>query len=718
MAKKPLCVAVLWHMHQPDYGNEETGEIYLPWTRFHAVKDYYDMGTLVAAVPGMHVTLNVVPSLIDQLEAYARGGARETYAALTLRKAEDLDEREKSFLIRSFFQLPWKQMILPYPRYKELLERRGTPDEHGEYDAGEKRYSAQDYRDLQVWFNLSWCGNELRREPAIAEMIRKGRNFTEEEKSRLLDLQREFIGRILPLYRQLMEQHGIEISVSPYYHPILPLLFDTRAARDATPEIPLPANSFSFPGDAREHTARAQRRFEEVFGRPARGMWPSEGAISDAVSLMARDVGLRWLASDESVLANSLKKSGRDGSLSLEQKCCAWQCQGGAALFFRDHALSDLIGFTYGRWSTEEAIADFLQRLHGIHEALPDNERHYVVPVILDGENAWEHYPRNGADFLELLYRRMSEAGFLRAVTFSEFLDVEPHRETLGTIAAGSWIYGSLTTWIGHAEKNAAWEQLVAARQALARCERETPGAGRLNEAFREMMIAEGSDWFWWYGDDHPTQNAVEFDTLFRSHIKNIYRLLGQECPIGLDVPIKKVDIRTQYRNPVHTVSPQVDGRVTDYFEWLAAGFATPAGGGSMHQTVRYLAKIYFGYDASQFYMRLDFVGDLQKLPPTVSIQVHFLSPKDCLVGIDRSVGAWGCRVFQSSAEGQKPTVAGGKILEIGVPLKALGIGEPDEVRFFVTLFEKGRELERFPSTGFLVVPVDPWGLNQQEWIV
>ncbi len=718
MAKKPLCVAVLWHMHQPDYGNEETGEIYLPWTRFHAIKDYYDMGALVASVPGMHVTLNIVPSLIDQLEAYARGDARETYAALTLRKAEELDDREKSFLIRSFFQLPWKQMILPYPRYKELLERRGTPDESGEYSAGQKRYSVQDYRDLQVWFNLSWCGNELRREPAIADMMHKGRNFSEEDKVRLLELQAAFIGRILPLYRKLMEQHGVEISVSPYYHPILPLLFDTHSAREAIPEIPLPAGLFSYPADAREHTARAQRRFQDVFGQAPRGMWPSEGAISDAVSHMARDMGLRWLASDESVLVNSLKKSGRADTIPLEQKCSAWQSQEGAALFFRDHALSDLIGFTYGRWNADDAVADFLLRLHRIHEALPDDGRHHVVPVILDGENAWEHYPRNGADFLELLYRRVSEADFLRAVTFSEFLDMEPHREPLNTIAAGSWIYGSLTTWIGHAEKNAAWDELIAARQALARCERETPGASQLDMAFHEMMIAEGSDWFWWYGDDHPTQNAVEFDTLFRSHIKNIYRMLGQECPIGLDVPIKKVDIRTQYRNPVHTLSPQVDGRVTDYFEWLAAGFATPAGGGAMHQTVRYLAKIYFGYDASQFYLRLDVIGELQKLPPAVSVQAHFVSPKDCLLEIDRSGGPWACRAFQSSAADLKPTVAGGKILEIGVPLKALGIEEPDEVRFFITLLEKGRELERFPSTGFLVVPVDPLGLNQQEWIV
>jgi alpha-amylase/alpha-mannosidase (GH57 family) len=706
-------------MHQPDYGNEETGEIYLPWTRFHAVKDYYDMGALAAAIPGLHLTVNVVPSLIDQLRAYAQGSARETYAALTLRNAADLDVREKLFLLRSFFQLPWRQMILPYPRYKELLDKRGTPDANGEYSAALKRYSIQDYRDLQIWFNLSWCGNELRRDPAVAEMIRKGREFAEKDAQLLLELQAAFIGRILPLYRRLMEEHGIEISVSPYYHPILPLLCDSRCAREATPEIALPAAQFAYPADAHEHIVRAMRAFQEVFGRAPLGMWPSEGSISDAASVLAGEAGLRWLASDEGVLLNSLRKSGRGGSsLTPAQQCSAWRCADGPALFFRDHGLSDLIGFTYGRWSAEEAVADFLRRLQEIHGSLPDDGRNYVAPVILDGENAWEHYPQNGADFLTLLYRRMVEVEYLRTVTFSEFLDLEPHREPLRSIAAGSWIYSCLTTWIGHPEKNAAWDALTAARHAFARHEQEIADARQRDRAFRELMIAEGSDWFWWYGDDHQTENAAEFDSLFRSRLKNMYRLLGQKAPPGLDVQIKKAEFRAQFRSPVHTISPRLDGRITDYFEWLAAGFATPSGGGAMHQVVRRLEKVFFGYDASRFYLRLDFTGGMINLPAQLSVQVHVLSPRESLLKIDRSGGEWGCSAIPAPVADQKPAAAGARILEIGVPLKALGIEEPDEVRFFVTLLDNDRELERFPSTGFLVVPVDPWGLDQQEWMV
>jgi len=719
VSKQPLCVAILWHMHQPDYGDARTGEIYLPWTRFHAIKDYYDMAALAAEAEGMRVTINVVPSLIDQLEAYHRGTARETYASLTMRDAVTLDGREKAFLLSSFFQLPWKQMIMLYPRYKELLERRGTPDSQGIYSSGLKRFTTQDYRDLQVWFNLSWCGNEMRRDPAISDMIHKGREFSEEDKRRLLQLQTAFIGRILPFYRKQMEEHGVELSVSPYYHPILPLLCDSQAAREVLPDIALPANRFAFPGDAQEQIGRARTRFTEVFGQAPRGMWPSEGAISDAVSSLARDAGLRWLASDEGVLLNSLKKSGRDSSaLAPAQKYRAWRRQDGPALFFRDHGLSDLIGFTYSHWGEEEAVGDFIQRLNRIYEALPDDGRHYVVPVILDGENAWEHYPRNGAAFLGLLYRRLTEADFLQTVTFSEYLDLEPHAESIETIAAGSWIYSSLSTWLGHPEKNAAWDALSGARQTYARLQEAGTELQRAS-AFQEIMIAEGSDWFWWFGEDHQTQNAAEFDALFRGHLKNVYRLLGEASPEGLDTPIKKADVRTQFRNPVHTISPRIDGRVTDYFEWLDAGFATPAGGGAMHQTVRHLEKVYFGYDTRAFYVRVDFArGGLQGLPPQVSVQLQFVSPRECRLAAERSGGEWRGSLSGTVGSDHQAAVAGGKILEIGIPLKVLGLQEADEVRYFVTLYEKDRELERFPSTGFLVVPVDPWELDQQEWIV
>jgi alpha-amylase/alpha-mannosidase (GH57 family) len=723
MNKNPLCVAILWHMHQPDYGNVQTGEIYLPWTRFHAVKDYYDMAALVEEIPEVHVTINVVPSLVDQLVAYGQGMAKETYATLSIKNPAEFDKYEKAFILRSFFQVPPAHMVVPYPRYSELIDRRGTADEHGEFRDGIIRFSQQDYRDLQVWFNLAWCGRELRRDPMVAALFHKGRNFSEDEKKSLLERQYAFIGRILPYYRSLLEQNRIELSVSPYYHPILPLLCDNRVAREALPGIILPESPFSYPGDAREQIRLALDRFKEVFGRNAEGMWPSEGSVSNAALALVRDAGLRWLASDEVVLLNSLQKQGlASGGLTLEQRYCAYRWggePGNPCVFFRDHSLSDLIGFTYAKWKEQDAVEDFLERLRGIHRSLPNDGRHYVVPVILDGENAWEHYRDNGTPFLALLYRKLAESGDFRTVTFSEYLDLEPSRESLGNLVAGSWIYGNLATWIGHPEKNRAWDFLSSARSFLATFVK-TGDEERAREAFREMLIAEGSDWFWWYGDDHSSENAAEFDALFRNHVKNVYLLAGEPCPAELDIPIKRAPVKTRFRDPVHTISPKLDGRITDYYEWLAAGFAVPAGGQSMHRTERHFERVYYGYDARSFYVRLDvFSTRSRALPGGEAFVLHFVSPKECILLLQNLDGLkWECRTLKSPAAGFEAAFGGDTILEIGVPLDCLGVEKPDQVRFFVAAMEGDRELERFPRADYISVPVDPWGLDDREWVV
>jgi alpha-amylase/alpha-mannosidase (GH57 family) len=722
MGKKPLCIALLWHMHQPDYGNVQTGEIYLPWTRFHAIKDYYDMGALVEAVPALRLTINVVPSLIDQLTAYSSGAARETYAALTLKNAAELNRFEQQFLLRSFFQLTWKEMVDPHPRYRELLDRRGATHEQQDYSEAARRFGTQDFRDLQVWFNLAWCGRELNRDPEIAALIQKGRNFTEDDKKRLLEIQYAFIGRILPYYRQLMDRQGIEISVSPYYHPILPLLCDNRSAREALPGIALPENPFSYPNDAREHITSAVRRYVEIFGRAPRGMWPSEGSVSNAALQLARESGLRWLATDEAILLNSLQKMGlAAGGLTMEQRYRAHRVGTDPAapcLFFRDHGLSDLIGFTYSRWKAQDAANDFISKLQQIHNHLPDDGRHYVVPVILDGENAWEHYPENGVEFLTMLYRGLTGTKWIRTVTFSDYLDLEPVTDTLPSVVAGSWIYGNLATWIGHPEKNRAWDALSTARSFLG--QRMQSGEPRSTEAFREFMIAEGSDWFWWYGDDHQTENAAEFDSLFRTHVKNVYRLLAQPYPPELDTPIKRTETRTQFRDPVHTITPHIDGRVTDYFEWIAAGWAIPAGGESMHRTDRYFERLYFGYDARHFYVRLDLVTDRgQAVASPGSYQLYFTAPKECVFLMERTeAGEWQLKTVRGAGPNLAPAFAGDRILEIAVPLEALGVSKPDHVRFFASALDKGIELERFPRSDYITVAVDPWGLDHREWIV
>jgi alpha-amylase/alpha-mannosidase (GH57 family) len=724
MPKEALCVAFLWHMHQPDYRDAQTGEISLPWTRFHAVKDYYDMAVHVARTGGMHATINLVPSLIDQLEAYASGNANEIQTLLTLRDASLLSQREKAVLLRTFFQLSMDHMLRPYARYRELLDRRGAADDHGEFPAGISLYTVQDYRDLQLWYNLAWCGPELRKDAEIAGLLEKGEGFTEEDKKRLLEIQRLFIGRILPFYRRLADSHTIEISVSPYNHPILPLLCDLRAARESLPLICLPADAYSYPQDADEHIQRALQRYARIFGRPAHGMWPSEGALSDASLKLAGGAGLRWLASDESVLWNSLNRErGTQSPLSPVLKYSAYRWgdrDSGPCLFFRDHLLSDLLGFTYCQWNPVDAVSDFLSRLRLIHQNLPDDGRHYLVPIILDGENAWEHYSDNGAEFLQRLYQQLVEAPDLRTVTFTEFLDLEPYREPLRSVVSGSWIYGNLATWIGHPEKNRAWELLTEARKALGVEPVEESAAGTMQAAFREMMIAEGSDWFWWFGDDHQTENAAEFDALFRGHLKNVYRLLGKSPPLELEEPVKKALPKSRHKNPVHTMTPQLDGVVSDYYEWISAGYAIPGSGESMHRTERLLEKIYFGFDLKSLYLRIDLAPDaISTFPFTSAIQIRFAFPHECILMLERTEHTgWRCTPALWPVPESVPTLAADKILELDFPLNALGVQKATDVTFSISIVDNGHEMERFPLTGLLTLPVDPWGLDQQEWLV
>jgi len=711
-------------MHQPDYGNAQTGEIYLPWTRLHAIKDYYDMASLVEQTSGMRMTINVVPSLLDQIETYGDGKACETYAAISLKNAADLDQHEMEFLLRAFFQLSWKEMVFPYPRYKELLDKRGSPDQHGKFSQSAQRYSTNDFRDLQVWYNLAWCGHELRRDPLVAGLFRKGTNFSEEDKSCLLNRQFEFIKGILPLYRRLADERMIEFSISPYCHPILPLLCNIHSAREALPSIQLPADPFAWRDDAREHLRRAIRRFREIFNHIPQGAWPSEGSISDEALDLIRESGFRWTASDEGVLYNALGKAGPVGrNLSATQKFSPYgwgSSDSDLCLFFRDHGLSDLIGFTYSNWSAQDAVSDFLNRLRLIHESLPSDGHRYVVPIILDGENAWEHYPNNGVEFLTLLYGRLAESKALRPVTFSEYLDMEPHRESLKSVVAGSWIYGTLSTWIGHEEKNRAWEMLAAARMFLKKCQTEYPHSENTEKAFQEMMVAEGSDWFWWLGDDHHTQNAVEFDEMFRNHLKNVYRLLDHPYPPGLDIPIKRADVKPHFRNPVHTISPQLDGKVSDYYEWLSAGFATPWGGEAMHKINRYIEKIYFGYDIRKFYLRIDLVGlKYRKLPTGICVQVNFVSPETLVLNLERNDREqWSHGIQESSLPGPAVEFGGDAALELGVALETLNIRNPAEVRFYLRILENNQEHERFPPYGFFEIPIDPWSLDVDEWMV
>jgi len=539
MSESPLYIAFVWHMHQPFYKNLISGETTMPWVRLHAVKDYLDMVKILQDFPELHQTFNLVPSLIEQIEDIIDPDSKKDRPyELTLKKPKDLTEAEKLFILRNFFMANWDMMIKPFPRYFDLLVKRGRHFSPEEAPSVVKRFTAHDFSDLQLLFNLAWIDPVFRnKDDQLKELVKKGKYFSEEDKRLVLEKQIEIIREIVPTYKSMQESGKIEISVSPFCHPILPLLCDSDIAKISYPEIKLPKTNFRHPEDAKVQIDMAVNFYTERFGRPPKGMWPSEGSVSEETADLIAGAGIGWIATDEEILFKSFEKEKTREALYrpyiLEGK------QGELSLIFRDRALSDSIGFVYQSWDAENAAADLINRLHAIREKLPKAKNPYLVSIILDGENAWEFYPDDGRDFLTYLYKSITNDPALRPVTVSEYLNEFPPEVRLERLYPGSWINANFCIWIGHEEKNKAWEYLSEARSLLKDYEKQHPEPEVLQKAWKEIYIAEGSDWNWWYGDDNSSANDEEFDRLFREHLANIYTLIGKKLPEYLSVPIK-----------------------------------------------------------------------------------------------------------------------------------------------------------------------------------
>jgi len=569
-----VSLALMWHQHQPYYPDDVAGENPMPWVRLHATKDYLGMALHLEEVPEFRCTINLVPSLLAQLEGYV-AGATDTHLTMSRMPIDGLEHDDACHLLDNFFMAFADSMIRPHARYHELYMLRASWA--GPADQALKRFRPRDLRDLQVWSNLAWIHPLLfEKDPELAEFKAKGRHYTEDEKQWLLDKQRELLARVIPLHRALAEGGQIELTTTPYYHPILPLLLDKKLAREAMPDVALPAYREGYPEDAEIHVRRAVESHLRRFGSPPRGMWPSEGSVCQAlIPLLARH-GIEWIATDEEILGCSTGgKVGRDSRGYVrhpELLYRAWKLREGEsdlAIIFRDHSMSDQVGFHYQRSPGPNAAADFLGKLHAIGDACRHNPA-TLVSVILDGENCWEYYPDGGVSFLRSLYQSVARDPRIEAVKAGEFVRQHPPQDTLPRLFAGSWISHNFAIWIGHPEDNRGWDAVHATRQFLVSEER----AGRhdptvLARAWEEIFIAEGSDWFWWYGDDHSSAQDSLFDHLFRKHLRNVYTLLGCDPPGSLFTPISQAGCHRPINDqPASFLNVKVDGRAT-YFEWI-----------------------------------------------------------------------------------------------------------------------------------------------------
>jgi alpha-amylase/alpha-mannosidase (GH57 family) len=678
-------VALLWHMHQPYYEDLVTHEHILPWVRLHALKDYYGMAALLREFPGVHVTFNLVPSLLVQLEAFATDRARDPYLDLSLKPANDLTERDTAFVVENFFHAQRQRMIEVYPRYQELLEKRES----------RSSFSVDDLRDLQVWQKLAWIDpSYLEGDDRIRGLIAQGRQFTEADKQLLRVVELELLNRVIPEYRDGVTRGQIEVSTSPFYHPILPLLCDTDIYRRTHPGSAMPARRFQHPEDATEQLERAAACHERLFGRRPVGVWPSEGSVSDAMVPLVAGAGFRWMATDEQILANTLGVGfGRDGAGQVDQPerlYTPYQVTAGGGTVtcvFRDHVLSDLIGFVYSGWNAESAARDFVGRLAEAGRRYRERTGggDALIPIILDGENAWEHFEGGGRPFLRALYRQLEGHRELSTVTMAEACSGAG--PVLSGIFPGSWIDSNFYIWIGHRDDQRGWDQLAAARQALDDAGPAVEPAS-LAAAREEVLIAEGSDWFWWYGDDHSSDHDDAFDDLFRRHLRNAYRLLQQPVPEDLfSSNISTQGPADEVSPPTGWIAPVIDGQDGSYFEWLGAGvFDVRRAGGAMHQidaTPSVITSIRFGVSRQgDLCLRLEGpVRMAERLATGYEFAVAFLAsaPLKILVKSDGSDN--GCYVNYELARAEV-----GPVLELAVPLLALGAAPGDLVSLAITV--------------------------------
>src|SRR6266852_371696 len=731
---KPLNVAFVWHMHQPYYKDDLTNTYLLPWVRLRSAKDYFKMPALLDAYPKVRATFNLVPSLLAQIEDYGKEDSVDLFLNLSKRDAADLSSEERGFIIRWMREPPRALRVQQSPRYLELASR-----------AADAQFTSQDMRDLQVWFNLAWCDPAwAESDPRLAELKRKDRDFSESDKAPLFEAQMEIMQKVIPKYRELADRGQAELTFSPYYHPILPLLVHLDSARTANPQIQLPERHFSHREDAERQIELGQGLFERLLGRRPTGMWPSEMAVGESVVGLAAHANLTWMISDEEVLSRSLdthfyrENEGRvNAPDQLYRPFRVEREQQSLAMVFRDSTISNSIGFDYQRMSSVEGARNLVGRLKRIRDQQGDKD--YLAVIALDGENAWEFYPRDGHDFLNAVYTELEASPDIVTTTVSDFIREHPPQQSLNHLHTGSWIGASLDTWIGDPEHNIAWDLLADTRSWLEDQSRQRP---QLSDAaalgWREILITEGSDWFWWFSRKHDSGMDAIWDNQFRLHLRNVYKLMGQRAPARLFQPIFQRTPTPERQAPAEIISPKSRSDPA----WSKAGFYIVGSGfGALHRPAGVVERVLYGCDAERVYIRIDSPRSAAELesqkiefwlycsgPPTSGhggkLQLPLAVTPATEIGFDvahvvrvipRAKGASVTVARVNTEQTKAEPVAEfdqGDPLFISVPLKLLGRHGGDSLEMALIVSREGRDIEQVPPTGSLGLRVPSDGAD------
>ncbi len=720
-------VAFLWHQHQPFYKDLITGEYRLPWVRLHALKDYYGMVKLLDEFPAVHQTFNLVPSLIWQIQEYVSGEAHDPFMVVASKPAEELSPEERRFVLAYLFQANPTRLIARYPRYEELWHRFEAAGRNPEKAV--QSFTTQDIADLQVLSHIAWFDEFFLKEPEVAELVRKGRGYGNADQELVLAWQKKILAKVLPAHAKAQKKGMIELSTSPYYHPILPLVCDSNQGAVSNPGLPMPANRYRHPDDAREQLKRGLDLHQEVFGKRPVGVWPSEGSVSEEAIEIAAELGVKWMATDEGVLGRTLGilfERPSEGGLRPELAAKLYtpyryqKDKTEMRMVFRDHSLSDLIGFVYSGMPAKDAAAHFIKNIKEAAKPVVDKGQDALVSIILDGENAWEFYPESGRDFLRRVYEAIQKDPKLQAVTISEALEAHREPPVLDRVVPGSWINSNFNVWIGASEDNKSWDYLWEARKLYDRvATKADPEKAKL--AFEELLIAEGSDWNWWYGPEHHSANDRDFDELYRKHLSNVYQLLGVEVPLYLAQPIAAGAVRPNYVPQTAYISPRVGSGIARYFDWLgAAVYNADRHTSAMHGKQFMLDAIYAGVNETTLFGRLDFCElPTEPVQLVVNLEVSGLKKKvedpahlrwRIAADLSRSLGRWELKNSEVLATSEKPTdgvvVTMTKMFEFQMPLSLLRAEKGSTILLRFSLWKNGLPIDALPLEGAVHLPV------------
>lgn len=543
-----LSVCFIWHMHQPLYKDRLSGMYLMPWVRLHAIKDYLDMALILKGFPRVRQTFNLVPSLLEQLHDYAWNDAVDMQLLLTRKPQEQYTDADKLYILTESFHANLERQIKPHVYYFELHQKRQRLLKRGlTMPTMIEEFSSQEYADMAAWMNLAWFDPLwLEQLPELETMVQQGREFTLDQRCRIIDEQRRIIQQTIPVYKELQDSGQIEVITSPYYHPILPLLIDSNVARVASAYTSLPKQLFLHREDALHQLQAGLSRYKNELGREARGMWPSEMSVSPSALELIAQCGIKWVVLDEALLTKTLEQGvyrDEHGNLNGAELICQpyklFVGDHSITLLFREVVLSNEISFSYAGRPADDAATALYMRLKHIQQRLFNWEREGCVVIALDGENCWETYERDGHPFLTELYRRLSEDNTLNVCTVSDFLERQPPTHELYNLQPGSWISADFHIWIGDPQKNKAWDLLSDTRRFLLEHLKSNQCDSEIKEkAWEEVYTAEGSDWFWWFGEPNNSEHDATFDQQFRLRLQNVYKLLGEPYPSILDMPL------------------------------------------------------------------------------------------------------------------------------------------------------------------------------------